>query len=305
MSLDTAPAPVSDPLESLDLQKSMSARRLKNMVATGVVIACFVAAVVPLVLVLGTVVARGLERLSPYFLTHSMRGVNPNQPTGGIYHAIVGTVQQVGIATLIAVPLALLAAIYLVEYGRGKLAKTISFFVDVMTGLPSIVAGLFIYTLCILTLGGSFAGIYGALALAILMLPVVIRSTEEMLKLVPNELRESSYALGVARWRTIMKIVVPTALPGIMTGIMLGIARVTGETAPLLLTTFFTTSLNTNPFEGAQTALPQLIYVEATRGLPAAIDRAWAAALTLIVIVMMLNLVARIVAWRSSRKQAR
>jgi phosphate transport system permease protein len=275
------------------------------MVATSLVIACFVAAVVPLVAVLGTVIAKGLERLSPYFLTHSMRGVNPNQPTGGIYHAIIGTVQQVGIATLIAVPLALLAAIYLVEYGRGRLAKTISFFVDVMTGLPSIVAGLFIYTLCILTLGGSFAGVYGALALAILMLPVVIRSTEEMLKLVPNELRESSYALGVARWRTIKDIVVPTALPGIMTGVMLGVARVTGETAPLLLTTFFTTSINTDPFHGAQTALPQLIYVEATRGLPAAVDRAWAAALTLIVIVMALNLVARLVAWRTSRKAAR
>src|SRR6478735_8792579 len=280
MSLDTlerTPAPA--PLGSLDLHRSMSARRIKNMIATGVVVLCFALAVIPLVAVLGTVIARGVERLSPYFLTHSMRGVNPNQPTGGIYHAIIGTIQQVGIATLIAVPLALLGAIYLVEYGRGKLAKTISFFVDVMTGLPSIVAGLFIYTLCILTLGGSFAGIYGALALAILMLPVVIRSTEEMLKLVPNELRESSYALGIA--------------------------RLTGETAPLLLTTFFTTSLNTNPFEGAQTALPQLIYVEATRGLPAAIDRAWAAALTLIIIVMALNLVARLVAWRTSRKAAR
>lgn len=307
MSVDTAApsAPPSDPLDNLHLRRHMNRRRVVNMVATTLVVLSFVLAVIPLVSVLGTVIARGLERLSPYFLTHSMRGVAPQQDTGGIYHAIIGTIEQVGIATLISVPIALLAAIYLVEYGRGKLAKTISFFVDVMTGLPSIVAGLFIYTLCILTLGGSFAGIYGALALAILMLPVVVRSTEEMLRLVPNELRESSYALGVARWRTVLKIVIPTALPGIMTGIMLGVARVTGETAPLLLTTFFTTSINTNPFEGAQTALPQFIYVEATRGLPAAVDRAWAAALTLILIVMLLNLVARLVAWRSSRKQAR
>ena len=289
----------------IDLHRSMNSRRVRNMIATGLVTGAFVLALVPLVLVLGTVIARGLSRLSPYFLTHSMRGVAPQNASGGIYHAIVGTVQQVGIATLISVPIALLAAIYLVEYGRGRLAKTISFFVDVMTGLPSIVAGLFIYTLFILTLGGSFAGIYGALALSILMIPVVVRSTEEMLRLVPNELRESSYALGVSRWRTVLKIVMPTALPGILTGVMLGVARITGETAPLLLTTFFTTSLNRDPFHGAQTALPQYIYVEATRGLPAAVDRAWAAALTLIIIVMMLNLVARLVAWRTTRKAAR
>jgi phosphate transport system permease protein len=301
----TGPGNALDPFDPIDLRRSMSVRRIKNLVATGLVITCFVLAVIPLVAVLGTVVSRGLERLSPYFLTHSMRGVAPQTASGGIYHAIIGTVEQVGIATLIAVPLALLAAIYLVEYGRGRLARTISFFVDVMTGLPSIVAGLFVYTLFILTLGGSFAGIYGALALAILMLPVVVRSTEEMLRLVPNSLRESSYALGVARWRTVLKIVLPTALPGVITGIMLGVARVTGETAPLLLTTFFTTSINTDPFHGAQTALPTFVYVEATRGLPAAIDRAWAAALTLILIVMLLNLVARLVAWRTTRKAAR
>jgi len=304
MSVLTAPA-ATGPAPHLDLTRSRNARRVKNHLATGFVVGSFLLAVIPLVWVLGTVVVNGLKRFDLYFLTHSMRGVAPQTATGGIYHAIIGTVQQVGIATLIAVPLALLAAIYLVEYGRGRLAKTISFFVDVMTGLPSIVAGLFIYTLFILTLGGSFAGIYGALSLAILMLPVVIRSTEEMLRLVPNALRESSYALGVARWRTVLKIVLPTALPGVVTGIMLGVARVTGETAPLLLTTFFTTSVNTDPFHGAQTALPQLVYVEATRGLPAAVDRAWAAALTLILIVMLLNLVARLVAWRTTRKAAR
>ena len=303
MSVDTAtPVGVGGPPPGIDLRRGFDSRRVRNLVATTLIVGSFVLAVVPLVAVLGTVIARGLSRFNWFFLTHSMRGVAPQTATGGEYHAIIGTIEMVGIATLISVPIALLAAVYLVEYGRGRFAATISFFVDVMTGLPSIVAGLFIYTLCILTLGGSYAGIYGALALAILMLPVVVRSTEEMLRLVPNSLRESSYALGVARWRTVLKIVLPTALPGILTGIMLGVARITGETAPLLLTTFFTTSVNTNVLSGPQVALPQYIYIEATRGLPAAVNRAWAAALTLILIVMILNLVARLVAWRWTRK---
>jgi len=299
MSLDTAPAPVSDPVESLGLQKSMSRRRVKNMVATGLVIACFVAAVVPLVAVLGTVIAKGLERLSPYFLTHSMRGVNPNQPTGGIYHAIVCTVQQVGIATLIAVPIALLAAIYLVEYGRGsRLARATTFLVDVMTGIPSIVAGLFAYALFVPAFGpGTRSGLAGAVALAVLMTPVVVRSSEEMLRLIPNELREASLALGVPKWKTVTKVVIPTAISGIITGVTLAVARVIGETAPLLVTAGLAQGMNKNPFDGRMTTLPVFIYYQCVQpGLPpeAGQDRAWTAALGLILLVIVLFVLARI-----------
>ena len=272
-------------------------RRAVDRTVTGLVAACFALALLPLVSVLGTTVVRGISRLNGEFLTHSMRGISARNAGGGAYHAIVGTVQQVTLASLIAVPIGLLTAIYLVEYGRGRLAAAVTFFVDVMTGVPSIVAGLFILSLFILILGFGYAGIFGALALAVLMLPVVVRSAEEMLKLVPNELREASLALGVPRWRTILKVVLPTAVTGIITGVMLAVARVIGETAPLLLTTFFTTSINFNPFSGPQVALPQYVYNEVGKGLPVATDRAWAAALTLIGIVLLLNLAARLLAW--------
>jgi phosphate transport system permease protein len=268
-------------------------RRAKDRVVTSAVYTAFALAIIPLVSVLATVVSRGLERLSPYFLTVSMRNVGPRDDAGGIYHAIVGTVQQVGLASVVAVPLGILTAVYLVEYGRGRLARSITFFVDVMTGVPSIVAGLFIFSLWILTFGFDYMGWAGAMALSILMLPVVVRSTETMLGLVPAELREASLALGVPRWVTILRVVIPTALTGIITGVMLAVARIIGETAPLLLTVFFATSINYNPFSGPQVALPQYVYDEAQRGLEIATDRAWAAALTLILIVMLLNLLAR------------
>ncbi len=190
----------------------------------------------------------------------------------------------------------MLVAIYLVEYGRGRISRTISFFVDVLTGLPSIIAGLFIFSFYLLALDQQPSGFAGALALTILMIPIVVRSTEEMLKLVPDDLREASYALGVTRWRTILKIVIPTALPGIVTGVMLAVARVAGETAPLLLTVFGTDSINFNPFSGPQSALPLYIYAQAGAPQQVAVDRAWAAALTLIVLVMLLNIIARMVA---------
>jgi phosphate transport system permease protein len=184
-----------------------------------------------------------------------------------------------------------------VEYGRdSRFAKLVSFFVDVMTGLPSIVAGLFILAFWLLLLGFQFSGFAGSLALSILMMPTVVRAAEEMLKLVPNDLREASYALGVPRWRTICFVVLPTALTGIMTGIMLAIARVMGETAPLLLTVFVTSAINNDPFKGPQMALPLFIFDQAGRPNDTAINRAWAAALTLIVIIMLLNLVARVIA---------
>ncbi|MGC0418483.1 phosphate ABC transporter permease PstA [Embleya sp. AB8] len=278
------------------------ARRARDRFATSLICTSFVLAVVPLVSLLTYTIQRGYDKLSPYFLSHSMRGVGARDNTGGIYHAIIGTLEQVGLATLIAVPIGLLTAIYLVEYGRGRLAKTVTFFVDVMTGLPSIVAGLFIYAFWIMMLGFEASGFAGSLALMILMLPTVVRSAEEMLKLVPNELREASLALGIPMWRTVLKVVLPTAFGGIITGVMLSIARVIGETAPLLLLVGLTQSINTDPFSGWQSALPLYIYDQNHAGNQFAEDRAWAAALTLIIIVMLLNLAARLIArWKAPK----
>jgi phosphate transport system permease protein len=271
-------------------------RSAKDRFATLLVGVAFIIAVIPLVGVLGYTIARGLKRFDVTFLTHSMRNVAEQDAGGGAYHAIVGTIEQVGIATVIAVPIGLLVAIYLVEYSRGRLGAFVSFFVDVMTGLPSIVAGLFIYALWILALHQGYSGFAGSLALVLLMLPTIVRSAEEMLKLVPNGLREASFALGVSKWRTTLRIVLPTALPGIITGIMLAIARVIGETAPLLLTVAFASSINNNPFSGAQEGLPLYVFSESMLPNDTAIDRAWAGALTLIIIVMLLNIVARIIA---------
>jgi phosphate transport system permease protein len=219
---------------------------------------------------------------------------------GGIRHAIVGTLLITLAAAAISVPVGLLTAIYLVEYGRGRLARSITFLVDVMTGIPSVVAGLFAYALFVLFFGpGVRFGIGGAVALAVLMTPVVVRSAEEMLKLVPNELREASYALGVPKYRTILRVVLPVAAAGIATGITLAVARVIGETAPLLLIVGTTASLNTDPFNGRMATLP--VYTFYSFFQPGAkpefsIDRAWTAALVLMLIVLVLNLVARLAA---------
>jgi phosphate transport system permease protein len=277
-------------------------RQAKDRVATSLVWACFVVAVVPLYSLLQTTIAKGVKVLDANFLTHSMGGVITMMPGGGVYHALIGTLEQVALASLIAVPIGLLTAVYLVEYGRGKLAKVVTFFVDVMTGVPSIVAGLFILSFWIIILGFGFSGFAGSLALAILMMPVVVRSTEEMLKLVPNELREASLALGVPKWRTILKVVLPTSIGGIMTGIMLAVARIAGETAPVLLLVFGNQMINNNPFSGAQSSLPYYVFEQYSNGNDASYDRAWAAALVLIGFVMILNLVARAIArWKAPR----
>jgi phosphate transport system permease protein len=272
-------------------------RRLVNWVTSGAVGVAFLLAVLPLASILVLVISNGAKDFNGGFLYHSMRNITESDPGGGAYHAILGTLEQAGLATLIAVPIGVMVAIYLVEYGRGWLARSVTFIVDVMMGLPSIVAGLFILSLWILAFGFKSSGFAGSLALTILMLPLVIRSSEEMLKLVPHSLREASYALGVPRWRTILRVVVPTALPGIVTGIMLGVARIMGETAPVLLVVGFTSSINQNPFSGAQGSLPAFIFNEATQPYQPAIDRAWAGALTLILIIMILNLAARLLAW--------
>ena len=282
---------------TLGLSHVSPIRKITDWFARGGVIAAFLLAVLPLLSILILVISNGAKRFDQTFLNNSMRNVAESDPGGGAYHAIQGTLEQALIATAIAVPIGVMVAIYLVEYGRGFLARSVTFIVDVMMGLPSIVAGLFILSLWILTFHQKASGFAGSLALMILMLPLVIRSSEEMIKLVPHGLREASYALGVPKWRTVLRVVVPTALPGIVTGVMLGVARIMGETAPVLLVVGFTSSINPNPFSGAQGSLPAFIYNEATQPYQPAIDRAWAGALTLILIIMILNLIARLIAW--------
>lgn len=277
-------------------------RQAKDHLATSLVWVMFLLAVVPLASLIYETVDRGTKVFNGFFLTHSMGVVADDEPGGGIYHAIIGTLEQVLLASVIAVPIGLLTAIYLVEYGRGKLAKVVTFFVDVMTGIPSIVAGLFVLSFWILILGFDFSGWAGAMALAILMMPVIVRSTEEMLKLVPNELREASLALGIPKWRTILKVVLPTAIGGITTGVMLAVARIAGETAPVLLLVWVNPMINTNPFEGSQASLPLYIYQQYQAGNQAGYDRAWAAALALIGFIMILNMAARGVArWKAPK----
>ncbi|MGI9197965.1 MAG: phosphate ABC transporter permease PstA [Candidatus Nanopelagicales bacterium] len=271
-------------------------RHATDRLATTLIYATFVLALTPLLWILATVAVNGLSAFSLEFLTSTMRNVSPRAEGGGIAHAFVGTLEQVGIAALIAVPIGILAAVYLVEFGRGRLAFWISFFVDVMTGVPSIVAGLFIYTALILTGILQQSGLAAGLALALLMLPVVIRATEEMLRIVPNELREGALALGVPHWKVIVRIVIPTAISGIITGVMLAVARVAGETAPLLLTTFLAQDMNPNPVAGSQTSLPTFIWDQISRGTPAAVNRAWGGALALILFVLVLYAGARLIA---------
>ena len=251
-----------------------------------------------------SVIEKGATRFDLQFFTYSMRNVVGEG--GGAVHAIVGTLWVTGIATVISVPIGVLAAIYLVEYGSGALARSITFFVDVMTGIPSIVAGLFAYALFVLIFGpGTKSGVAGAVALCVLMIPVVVRSIEELLRIVPNELREAAYALGVPKWLTILKVVLPTALAGIVTGVMLAVARVIGETAPLLIAAGFTQSMNNRPLEGPMMTLPVFVYRSyVDQGIPAQayLDRAWAGALTLILIVMILNLTGRLIAYKFAPK---
>jgi phosphate transport system permease protein len=272
-------------------------RKATDRLVTIMVSTAFSLALIPLLSLAYTVVTKGVARFDADFFTFSMRNVVGEG--GGALHAIIGTIEITGIATLISVPIGIMAAIYLVEYGRGTVARLVTFFVDVMTGVPSIVAGLFAYALFVIFFGpGVRMGLGGAIALSLLMIPVVIRATEEMLKIVPNELREAAYALGVPKWLTVLKVVLPTSLAGIATGIMIAIARVIGETAPLLLIAGFTASMNYNPLNERMMTLPVFVYTSyANQGvdMQAYLDRAWAGALTLMLIVMVLNLVARLI----------
>jgi phosphate transport system permease protein len=283
-----------------DVWKIRGRRAVVDRLATVAMYLAFLIAVIPLGLVIWYTVGKGLARFSYGFLTHSMAGVGPNDVNGGVYHAIVGTIEQLAIASAISVPLGLLVAIYLNEYGRKGLATVVRLLVDVMTGIPSIVAGLFVLAFWVLGLHKGYSGFAGAMALAILMLPVVTRSSEEMLRLVSDTLREAAYALGIPKWRVIVSIILPTARTGITTGIMLAVARVTGETAPLLLTAAGTVFINTNPFHGQQEALPLYVFSSAASGAPADVNRAWAAALTLILIVVLLYVLARLLTRRDA-----
>jgi len=283
-------------------------RAAKDRLVTTLVWTSFAIAMVPLFSLVWTVLSKGLPVVSGDFITGDMRNVIG--PGGGVFHAIVGTGLITLGASVISVPIGIMTAIFLVEYGAtSRLARIITFLVDVMTGIPSIVAGLFAYAMLELFLGpGIRMGFGGSVALSLLMIPIVVRATEEMLKLVPSDLREASFALGVPKWLTIVKVVVPTALGGIVTGVTLAIARVAGETAPLLIIAGKTDSVNWNLFHEQMTTLPVFVYYSFTQpGVPPQFgqERAWGAALVLIAIVMSLNLIARFIGARFAPKTGR
>jgi len=271
-------------------------RAAVDRLVTCLVWTALLTALVPLVSVLYTVVKEGAPTIDWTFLSHSAFRTSLDQPVG-ILHAIVGTLMITLTTAIIAVPIGIFAAIYLIEYSNGsRLASAIRFLVDVMTGIPSIVAGLFAFSVFTLLFGPAYrSGLGGAIALSLLMVPIVVRSTEEMLRLVPNELREAAYALGTPKWRTIVKVVLPTALGGIVTGVTLATARVVGETAPLLLIAGATTQTNFDVFNGFMTTLPVSVFTAQAKGHPEDFALAWGAALVLVIIVMVLNVVARII----------
>jgi phosphate transport system permease protein len=278
-------------------------RKVKNFVATALITLAFIVALVPLVFLVVYVVQQGSKVLSWEFLTEDLPIID-RLPGGGMGPAVVGTLLITGAASVMAIPLGILGGIYLNEYGgTGVLARFIRFLSEVMTGVPSIVMGLFIYTLVVLHTKER-TGFAGALALACLMLPIVIRTTDQMLALVPRELREGSYALGSRKARTIRTVALPNAAPGIVSGALLAVARAAGETAPLLFTIGTVTETNTNLFKGQNTALSVQIFNNAISPFTPAQDRAWGAALTLIVIVFVTTIAARLVTAFFARRQA-
>ena len=266
-------------------------RKLLDKVMTVVAYLCTLAAIVPLVLVLAYVATKGLGAWSPQFFTGLPQLFGNG---GGIYNAIIGTVIIVGLASLMGIPFGVMAGIYLAEYGDNRLGSLIRFTADVMTGIPSIVVGIFAYGLLVVNMGG-FNAFAGAFSLAILMVPIITRTTEEMIRLVPGSIREAALALGAPRWKTILYVVVPTALAGIMTGILLSIARVAGETAPLILTILGSNFLNTRVFQGPVAALPLQIYDFSRSPYAGVIEAAWGASLVLVLMVLVLSLAARLI----------
>ena len=271
-------------------------RAATDRLVTGLIWTAFAIALSPLVWLLWVAVRSGLPAINGDFLSYSMRGVI-GDGQGGILHALIGTLLITLAAVVLSVPVGILTAVYLVEYGdRSRTARVITFLVDVMTGIPSIVTGLFALALVVLVFGPAFRmGFGGSIALSLLMIPTVVRSSEEMFRLVPHDLREASYALGVPKWRTIVKVVLPTSVAGIVTGVVLAISRVIGETAPLLVVAGATDGINTNLFDGRMTTLPVFIFSQYSTSTPIGYQRAWGGALVLIALVMVLNLIARLI----------
>jgi phosphate transport system permease protein len=278
-----------------------SARRRRDRIARTLILAGTLIALVPLALILYYLLRKGLGAWSQSFFTTDPTGNTffRNESIGGIKSALLGTCEIVALAAAISVPLGVGVALWLVEYGRtGSFARAVRFFVDVLTGVPSIVFGLFIYIALIVGTGSTYAGYKGSLALALLMLPIVIRSAEVILLLVPNALRESALALGAPRWRMILRVVLPTAAPGMVTGVLLAVARAAGETAPLLFTAAYTHATTSN-LGAFMNSLPVQIYNDVISPTPRIEQRAWGAALTLVVLILLINLIARVFSRRS------
>lgn len=276
-------------------------RRIANTLAAVLVSLSMVIALTPLLMVLCTVIAKGFTTItSTVWWTHSQASMTAFVAGGGAYHAIVGTVLLGLLCAAISIPIGLMVAIYLVEYGGGTaLGRLATFMVDMLSGLPSIVAALFVYALYVATLGLPRSEFAVSLALVLLMLPVIVRATEEVLRIVPLDLREASYALGISKWKTIARVVIPTGLSGVVTGIMLAVARVMGETAPLLILVGYAHSMNFNIFSGFMGSLPGMIYDQTSAGAgvnPVPTDRLWGAALTLILVIATINIGARVIA---------
>jgi phosphate transport system permease protein len=274
-------------------------RRIANNTATVLVTCAMTVALVPLVWVLYSVLEHGFTVVkSSVWWTHSQAGMTAFVAGGGAYHAIVGTVLQGLVCAAISIPIGIFVATYLVEYGSGRrLGKLTTFMVDILTGVPSIVAALFIYAMWVATLGFHRSGFAVSLSLVLLMIPVIVRATEEMFRVVPMDLREAGYALGVPKWKTIVRIVIPTALPGIITDIMLALARVMGETAPLLVLVGYSQAINFDMFHGFMGSLPGMMYDQTSAGAGTSTvptDRLWGAALTLILLIAVLNVGARL-----------
>jgi phosphate transport system permease protein len=289
------------PLKSRTFPGLGRRRRVENAVAAVSVTLAMVLALIPLVFVLWSVIAKGFNVItSTEWWTHSQAGMTAFVAGGGAYHAIVGTVLLGLVCAVISIPIGIMVAIYLVEYGGGSaLGRLTTFMVDILSGVPSIVAALFIYALFVATLGLPRSQLAVSLALVLLMLPVIVRATEEMLRIVPIDLREAGYALGIPKWKTIARIVIPTGLSGIITGVMLAVARVLGETAPLLILVGYSQSMNYNVFRGFMGSLPGMMYDQTSAGAgvsPVPTDRLWGAALTLILVIAMINIGARLIA---------
>lgn len=263
-------------------------RKLVDKVMTAVAYVCAFLAFIPLVAITFEVVRRGLPAWDLDFFTGLPSTYGDG---GGMSNAIIGSVIIVGMAGLMAIPVGILSGIYLAEYGDNRLGNALRFVADVMTGAPSVVIGILAYSVFVVATGRS-AAIFGSVALAILVLPVIVRATEEIIRLVPDDLNEASLALGIPRWKTILRVVVPAALGGIVTGVILAMARAAGETAPLLFAIGSSNFLNTNPLDGPMAALPVIIYQQSAYG-GEVLQNAWGGALLLFLVVVLLNLMAR------------